>query len=283
MYQVKRGPMPHTIDQGFYQQAVQAGVKLHLGMQVPWTECDIVASGPAVVGGVGLGYTFQTNLSDGIYCILDNDLAPRGYGWLCVSAGDATAAIGITNRYTELRPCLDNFLAALQAHLRFEVHNPTRFGVYVNVAPPIYAGSNSGRVHVGEAGGFQDALLGFGMRYAIRSGYLAAQSITSNVDYESLWKKEFLPYLAAGTVNRMAAEALGSNFGYQILLFWLRTHRRDFAHFLGKHYRMTWLRRAAYALYRMSPDLVGSCIFGKTRYQRQFLRLEPHGKQVEIA
>ena len=278
MYQVKRGSMRQTLDQGFYLQALQAGVQVRLGTSIPEAECDIVASGPAVVGGVGLGYAFQTNLSDGVYCLLDNDLAPRGYGWLCVGAGDATAAIGITDSYTQLRPCLDNFLATLQSHLHFEVRNPRRFGVYVNVAPPIYAGCKSGRLHVGEAGGFQDALLGFGMRYAIRSGYLAAQSILTGCDYESLWKKEFQSHLAAGTVNRMAAEILGSNFGYRILLLWMRTHRRDFAQFLQKHYRMTWLRRMAYILYQLSPELVGTCVFGKRRYQRQFLKLEPRGE-----
>lgn len=278
MYQVKRGPMSNTIDQGFYLQALQAGVQVRLGTSVREADCDVVASGPAVMGGVGLGYAFQTNLSDGVYCVLDNDLAPRGYGWLCVGAGEATAAVGITDNYTQLRPCLDTFLATLQSHLHFEVRNPRRFGVYVNVASPIYAGSKLGRLHVGEAGGFQDALLGFGMRYAIRSGYLAAQSVLTASDYECLWKNEFLSHLAAGTVNRMAAEILGCNLGYRALLLWMRAHRKDFASFLQKHYEMTWLRRLAYSLYQLSPDLVGTCVFGKTRYQRQFLKLEPRGE-----
>ena len=49
---------------------------------------------------------------------------------------------------------------------------------------------------------FQDALAGFGLRYAIRSGTLAAHSLLGGTDYTRAWREQLLPGLRAGVVNR---------------------------------------------------------------------------------
>lgn len=46
---------------------------------------------------------------------------------------------------------------------------------------------------VGEAAGFQDLTFGFGMRYAILSGYLVAKAIIENLNYDILWQNKFSP------------------------------------------------------------------------------------------
>ena len=73
-------------------------------------------------------------------------------------------------------------------------------------------------LYVGEAAGLQDFLWGFGMRFAITSGYLAAQSIISNKDYERIAETRFGKRLRAGVVNRYLWENVVSKKGYSFLV-----------------------------------------------------------------
>ena len=63
---------------------------------------------------------------------------------------------------------------------------------------------------IGEQAGFQDALAGFGMRYAVRSGHLAARSILDGTNYATLWHRELLPLLRVGVVNRSLFNGIGA-------------------------------------------------------------------------
>jgi hypothetical protein len=44
------------------------------------------------------------------------------------------------------------------------------------------------------------------MRYALRSGILAARSLIEGTDYRSLWRRQLLPQLRASVTNRMLFE-----------------------------------------------------------------------------
>ena len=68
-----------------------------------------------------------------------------------------------------------------------------------------------GKYYVGEAAGFQDPYMGFGIAYALRSGHLAAQAILSGgkEDYDTLWKREFGYYLRKDAAYRLVMEVLG--------------------------------------------------------------------------
>ncbi len=63
--------------------------------------------------------------------------------------------------------------------------------------------------YVGEAAGLQDFLWGFGIRTAITSGYLAAQSIIEKQDYQKLASREFLNKQRAGVSSRYLWEKFG--------------------------------------------------------------------------
>lgn len=65
---------------------------------------------------------------------------------------------------------------------------------------------------VGEAAGFQDAAFGFGIRYAIYSGYLASKSILERKNYDELWKKAFLHELKKTLKIRYVLNRVGNNF-----------------------------------------------------------------------
>jgi flavin-dependent dehydrogenase len=64
-------------------------------------------------------------------------------------------------------------------------------------------------LYVGEAAGFQDPFRGFGMNYAIESGYLAAKSIVENTDYDRLWKNHFDKRIKTDLYRRYAMVLFG--------------------------------------------------------------------------
>lgn len=102
------------------------------------------------------------------------------------------------------------------------------------------------RLLIGERGGFQDCLFGFGMRYAFLSGYLAAQSIIQGTDYDALIKKELLDMMKSSLVNRYLYEKL-SNKGYRILIKkWINSS--DPIGFLKSWYNLNWYKRLIYPL-----------------------------------
>jgi flavin-dependent dehydrogenase len=85
---------------------------------------------------------------------------------------------------------------------------------------------------VGEAAGFQDCFMGFGMLYAFKSGYLAAKSIIDNLDYNQLINREILKPIQLSCANRVLWEKL-SNRGYERLINLLNSRNPIVKSFLG--------------------------------------------------
>jgi flavin-dependent dehydrogenase len=75
-------------------------------------------------------------------------------------------------------------------------------------------------LYAGEAAGFQDALFGFGMRYAMMSGHLAALAVSSGQlhHYDHLWKTRIGGHIRAGQVNRFLY-ARGGVLAYAYLIY----------------------------------------------------------------
>jgi flavin-dependent dehydrogenase len=94
-------------------------------------------------------------------------------------------------------------------------------GGYANFHLPRTA-VRGGHLVVGEQAGFQDALAGFGMRYALRSGVLAARSIIEGLDYAELWRRELLRVLEAGIANRFIFNSIGNRGSRWVLEHWLQ-------------------------------------------------------------
>ena len=69
---------------------------------------------------------------------------------------------------------------------------------------------HNGSIWAGEAGGFQDYLFGFGMRYALTSGVLAAKSICENLEYNTLYKASLGDKQKISLLNRFLYEKGGT-------------------------------------------------------------------------
>jgi hypothetical protein len=92
------------------------------------------------------------------------------------------------------------------------------FGGFGNMAadPGVRRGQ---MLFVGEAAGLQDALFGFGMRYALRSGHLAGRAFVDNdlAAYEAAYRRRLRPWIQSATVNRYLYQRAGES-GYRRLV-----------------------------------------------------------------
>jgi hypothetical protein len=131
----------------------------------------VLGSGPRVADAIAAGYVFDTEMPDGDWIRFDNQLASLGYAYLLVHGGRGTAASCMFTGFKYVA----RTVAMFKARVGLTMHSEWRFGGYANFRLPLAV---QGQHFVtGEQAGFQDALAGVGMRYALRSGFLAARSI----------------------------------------------------------------------------------------------------------
>jgi flavin-dependent dehydrogenase len=215
-YLVERGGEKGSLDFGLLRQAEKAGVKVNFNSR-SWTldQGGIIAVGPRAADLIAKGVVFETNLDDQAYAIVDDRLAPKAYAYLLVNQGRATLATVIARDFRNEKIYFERTLDTFQKLVPMKMKHLREFGGYGNffLRPTAIEGR---KIYLGESAGFQDALFGFGIRYAMTSGFLAAQSIIQGASYDELWKQEILPLLRTSLSNRLIYEFLG-NGGYEYI------------------------------------------------------------------
>ena len=98
---------------------------------------------------------------------------------------------------------------------KFKIENKRSFAGYGTFALN-ESNKQNRKLFVGEAAGFQDLFLGFGMKYALLSGYAAAKSIMEEKDYDMIWRELFLDKQKASAANRLIYEISGV-WGYNYI------------------------------------------------------------------
>jgi len=237
-YLIRRGAMAGALDAGLKEQALSLGVDIRFNQRIDvGAICGkaVVAAGPRGFKEVAAGATFETDMEDGAAVILDDGIAPKGYAYLLVSEGRGTMAAVLYREYGRVNGCFGKTVKFFRDSLGMTMRNEKRFGSYgdFSIGDSQIRG---GKLYVGGAAGFQDCLRGFGMRYAILSGYLAARSIIDGSDYDELWRKDLKPMIETSLVNRYLFERCG-NTGYRFLAGKLAGSRpREFLMRLHGHY-----------------------------------------------
>jgi len=253
-YMVERGPGPGTLDTALLEQARGLGVEVRFNSRLDHLEgTGILAVGPKAADAIAVGYHFETTMQDGFWGILDDNLAPQGYAYLLVMNGRGTVKSCMFSGYKQERLYVERTVAAFQRLVGLEMVNPRPHGGAGNFRIPAHAVT---WVHpvVGEEAGFQDFLFGFGMRYAIVSGVLAARSLLEARDYEQLWRQELEPQMWSSMVNRVIFCMLG-NRGYRWVLRRNQTKHWDARRVLRWVYQpgpikrlfLPWARRRYYS------------------------------------
>lgn len=200
VYLVERGIGEKALDQSLKNQAINNRVEINFSSNTKGGDFDIIATGPILDGvtdAMAMGYTFETNLKDFCVMIFDDDLAYNGYSYFFIADGHGTIATCIFGNYDKISDYLDKTIKFLKGKYTFNIKDKKRFSGFGN-----FYLLKSDKRYVGEAGGFQDFLFGFGMRYAMITGNLAARSIIDNKNYRNLWKKELDGLLKTCISNR---------------------------------------------------------------------------------
>ncbi len=241
-YLVKRGPLQGTLDAGLKEQALAAGVEIIFNRRFDGpdevTGSTIIATGPKGVDMAALGVTFETNAEDRAIVAFGDDVAPKGYSYLLIHKGYGTLATVLFGGYRKGSECFENMLRFYGERVHIDMKHEQRFTSYGNffISDTLV---QDRRLYIGEAAGFQDFLWGFGMRYAVMSGYWAARSLIDGTDYDMLWKRELKPALETSLVNRYLFERAG-NAGYRYLTG--RFAGGNPCGFLRKHYNYSFLK-----------------------------------------
>ena len=247
-YLVERGASEWSFDQGLKRQALEASVKIQWNDKVTRVPSGkvIVGAGPKASDIIAKGIVFRTSHPDAWLGFLDDRIAPKGYAYLLVSRGRATFATCIFEDSQHGGIYFERALTTMQRVTNIVIQQPKRFSGFGNFYLQRSVIKNDNIFYVGENAGFQDALWGFGMRYAMLSGYLAAQSITTGKSYDRLCNERLRPMMEASLANRWLFAHLG-DLGYEKLLNRLSKVDNVIAE-LQKYYNSSWFKRTIFQL-----------------------------------
>jgi len=213
VYLLKRGTGINSLDQALKNQAISSGVQIEFTKSIPLKEADLVAIGPAGGKPYGMAYgmNFQTDVEDKVWSIFDDKIAPKGYAYFFVIKGEATLTTTILDDFKSGPRLLEETYKRFQEIQSFSAHHINKF-----------VGIGGIKLHltnkaIGEAAGIQDYLMGFGMRMAMRCGFLGAKSVIEGIDLKKLLIKNVLPLVKNSILNRKVFERIG-NRGRSLLV-----------------------------------------------------------------
>lgn len=238
-YFIRRGPEDGTLDRGLLAQAREAGANVIFNSRISVENADIVATGPATPDGLAREMTWRTTDEERVEVFFNHHLSPGGYSYMFILDGVATFGTAIVADFKKIDDYFEHSLAAAKKLHPFEIPADARVGYsYMNFHLKQSATKDGAR-YVGEAGGFQDYLFGLGIRYALTSGWLAAQSILRDENFDDLWRRELRVKQETSLVNRFLYEA-GGNVGLSVFVR-QAARAKDFHRYLaGWHARSWW-------------------------------------------
>ncbi len=247
-YLVERGSNSHSLDQGLKAQAEEAGVKILWGekLEAIPTGRAIVGTGPKAADAIAKGLIFKTSHEDVFIGYLDNKIAPKAYSYLLVNNGSATFATCMFDDFRNEKIYYERAFNVMRQTVDIDIRDEKEFGGFVNFFNEPVLAKDERILYIGENAGFQDALWGFGIKYAMLSGYLAAKSIIDGTSYEELCRKHIYPKLQTSLANRWLFAQL-HNPGYNYLLNKM-SKMEDVISPLRRHYNISFSKKITYRL-----------------------------------
>ncbi len=234
-YLVSRGPGVGSLDWALKSQAMVEGVTIHFNnRQRKLADGGVVAEGPHRPDIIAAGFLFETDMADGYYVAVGEQLAPGGYSYLLIWQGRGTVATCLFKKFHDEREYVDRTVAFFKEKVGLRWSSAHSFGGSGNFTrvKKVTLGS---RLYAGEAAGFQDALFGFGLRYALVSGGLAGRSLALGLtDYEERCRQRLAGFNNAAIFNRWLYSILGNRGCGLVLDHFVRG--RDPRRMLGRIY-----------------------------------------------
>ena len=245
---VERGTDSHAIDQGLKRQAIEAGAQIHYREKIKPEECHIVATGPKGVSAVAYGEIFHTTYPNHVSIQLNDKLAPGAYSYLIIIDGIGLICTCLWRKQKNPDRYLNETIAWYEEHYPELDREPFKRVGGKGDFTINQKYKENGTYYVGEAGGLQDFMWGFGMRYAITSGVLAAHDILGKSDYEKDLRKILLPQIKSSVSNRFLLNRIGDKGFKRICKYWMKDQNKkgDGLLFMKWVYRWDILRKIVY-------------------------------------
>lgn len=251
-YLVERGSRESvkegSLDQSLRKQSEDLGVNIYWGKKLESinNQTTIIGTGPKAADAIAKGMVFKTSNKNIFIGFLNNKIAPKAYAYLLVNNGNATFATCMFEDFKNEKLYYDRALLELNSAIEIDINEPKEFGGFVNYFNEPKISKDNRILYVGENAGFQDALWGFGIKYAMLSGYYAAQSIIHKLNYFELCKKHLIPKLQVSLANRWLFAHL-YNTGYNLILNKMKS-MDDAIPALRKHYNTSLSKRLIYPI-----------------------------------
>ena len=173
-YIVSRGTANTSIDNYMANICRRNKVQFKFGKALAREDADIYATGMGRAAAFIRGAAIRTDQPDQVHLLLGNAFAPSGYAYLIINGGCGTIATAYkkdSGKADPLRASIDYF-RDIGLDFTIEKRFASRGSFYL---PRLWQRSRT--VMIGEAGGYQDYLFGFGMRMAMYSGLAAAHKL----------------------------------------------------------------------------------------------------------
>ena len=209
---VKRGTSSGDFDNQLYQQCKKSGVKFRFNTPAP-DKCDIIATGTKKASAFVRGSSFRTNLENQVHLLLGEKFSPKGYAYLIICNGHGT----IATAFKKLKNSNSDYLNNCKEYfnkLDITIVNEKDFGSRGSFS--FSSGKISTPISIGEAGGFQDYLFGFGMKMSMMSGLFAGSYINGEKADAKLLLKRINKKRRISFLNRVLFERLNDDSMYYL-------------------------------------------------------------------
>ena len=204
-----------SLEYGLYDQAKSLGVSFKFNEKRKESDVDIVATGHFRCDMLAFGGVYE-NLDfprDKFLYMHDNRYSPIGWYLYVTPLPDGTFKIVNCTSQPHVKKTKKLFYKAIsERKILKDIVGDRKpietFGGFGGCEFPKTA--KKGKIlYIGEAAGFQDPFRGFGMNYAIESGYLAAKAILETKDYDAMWKEQFRSRIKTDLFRRYAVVVFG--------------------------------------------------------------------------
>ena len=204
-YIVKRGTSSDSLDNYLAKICNSLNVRFRFNQHYNISASHIDATGTYRAAAYICGAQIVTDLPNQVHLLLGKEFAPRGYAYLIINDGFGTIATAFkknSNFSDPLKPCIQYF----KTHgFDFEVKSKFANRGSFNL-PRLWDRNHT--IMVGEAGGYQDYLFGFGMRMAMYSGLSAACKLSGKGYQSKMINRELNNKRRISFANRLLFEKL---------------------------------------------------------------------------
>lgn len=204
-----------SLEYGLFKQAESMDITFHFNKKMNESDMDIVATGHnrcdmLAFGGVYEDLDFP---KDKFLYMHDDRYSPIGWYLYVTPLPDNTFKIVNCTSQPHVKKTKKLFYKAIsERKILKDIVGDRKpietFGGFGGCHFPKSAKKGK-TLYVGEAAGFQDPFRGFGMNYALESGYLAAWAILEKKDYDRMWKEQFKSRIKTDLFRRYAVVVFG--------------------------------------------------------------------------